>query len=214
MGKISHLPKDLPLFAVRTSAGVWLLVKLRRRTWTSAADLMHGFWYITVPVKDEAAPAVLARYILNRALNTTAANRSQFGDAPLHLWQRLKLLCQAADTHRDPASKLHVVPHSLVWQWLGPKPWDRSQCQARQSAVETVCAIKSTSPASSKGKGAGQMDVFRGTVSSTAPTWIMLVALPESSLNSGMRAEDTENPHPSQHRKVTYLTYSTILIPA
>ena len=150
----------------------------------------------------------------NRGLHTTAATRSQFCDAPLHLWQRLKLLCQGADTLRHPASSSTSFPTPCYGNGLVPSHEAIPSTRKDNQLLKQSVPIKSTSPASSKGKVQARWMSPVAQSGLQAPVWIMLAALTHGGLNSGMRPEDTETPHPKQHRKVTYLPYSTILIPA
>lgn len=114
---------------------------------------------------------------------------------------------------QGPCLELHLLPHTLLWQWLGPNPWGHSQHQVRQSAAEAVCDHQINLSCLLQREGAGQMDVSRGTVWSTGSCLDYVAS--SNTCQSELRHEGWRHPKKNpakQHRKVTYLTYSTILI--
>lgn len=103
-------------------------------------------------------------------------------------------------------------PHSCYGNGLVPDREVVPSARKDNRLLKQSVPIKATSPSSSKGK--------------VQARWMSPVAQPTGSCldyagssntwQSELGHEDRRRPkpHPKQHRKVTYLTYSTILIPA
>jgi len=133
-----------------------------------------------------------------RGLHATAATRWQLCDAPLHLWQWLKLLRQVADTLRDPASSSTSLPTPCSGNGLVPNQEAVPSARKDNQLLRQSVPIKSTSPASSKGKVQARRMSPVAQSGLWAPVWIMLAALTHAGLNSGIGAEDTQPLLPQQ----------------
>lgn len=183
---------------------------------------------VWLPVRHRASKE-WSKYLLLQACSTSVSGQIDLtGDYTLQLQLDLSFVTH----HYTSGSGLSFCAERLRSSGTLPRPPPRSpphSCYGDGSVpnrevvpsarkdnrlLKRSVPIKATSPASSKGKVQARWMSPVAQPSLRAPVWTTPAAPTHGSLNSGMKTEDIQSPPAKQHRKVTYLTYSTILIPA
>lgn len=167
--------------------------------------------YVTVPVKNEAsicyfrhaAPAFLNGYTSQRF------TRHSCNYIPALCCTTTPLAAAWAlvpwGWHAQwPCLELHLALHSLEVPWAQST---RLLLVPRNQLLKQPLPIKSTSPASSKGKVQARWMSPGGHAGLRAPVWIMSTALAHGVLNSGRRMENV--PKNSLSNTERWHTYST-----